>query len=514
MKKWRTGILLLVGFLIMGILAGCGQTERAAEPPAEIKVALVFQPGNLDPARSWNGWFIVKSGMGETLVRLNEEMKLEPWLAKSWRQIDELSWEVELRENVKFHNGDPVDAQAVKASLERCLRLNERAPGLLKIRTITARDNKLIIQTTEPNPALPNYLADPMTVVVNAREANRMGDDFALQPVLTGPYKLQDYQKDVHVVVEKNPHYWGTPPRLQRVTFKFVPDGMSRAMALQSGDVQIAKGIPVADIPAISETPGLRVLSNSSLRVHMIFLNLTRSPLDDLNVRRAINMAVNREALAEDVMHGGAIAAVGPFPSVLPFGSASLAGYDYNPEQARELLEKAGWKMGKDNIREKDGEKLALTLYTYKKRPELPVIAEAVQAQLAEVGIAVKIQVVESVTKILKSGDYDMAIYSINTAPTGDPYYFLNLVFRTGGPSNFNMFSNPEADKLIDLLGESFDVNRRCELARKAQEVILAQAPAVFLVYPKITVGVSEKITGYTVHPSEFYLLQPEVGIK
>ncbi|MCK8827163.1 ABC transporter substrate-binding protein [Natroniella acetigena] len=512
----KAGILVVVMAMLFVVVSGCGQDgAQQVEEKQDLAVGMAFEPGNLDPSEGWNGWFSVQSGMGQTLFRLTEEMELEPWLVKSWEQSDQLTWEIELDEGMKFHNGELVDATAVKNSLERTLEINNRAEGLLRIDSIEVKgDKQLLISTTEPNPALVNYLADPMTVIVNAAEAERLGEEFAQQPVLTGPYQLRDYEKDVEIVVERNDDYWGPTAQLEEITFKFIADEMSRVMAFQSGEVDIAQNIPTSSITNLEQQDGLNVLSNSSLRSHMLYLNLERAPFSDLKVRKAINKAVDRDALAESVMEGGAIAGVGPFPLALPFGGEELAGYNYDLEEANRLLEEAGWELDSDGIREKDGQRLELELYTYDARPELPIIAEVVQAQLKEVGIAIAIRSVENITDVLQNGNYDLAMYSMNTAPTADPGYFLEVVFEAEASSNFNNFGIYKVDQLIAQLSSTFDLEERNRLAQQVQEIILEEAAHLFLVYPTVNMGVSDQVTGYQVHPSEFYLVNESLNLE
>ncbi|MCK8825590.1 ABC transporter substrate-binding protein [Fuchsiella alkaliacetigena] len=506
-------IILIVISLSFLLISGCGQQPTDEIDRDDLNVGMVFEPGNLDPAQSWNGWFVVQSGMGQTLFRLDDNMEVETWLAKDYRQIDELNWEIELPTGVDFHDGQPMDAEAVKNSLKRSLEVNERAPDLLKIDSIDIlAEDKLLITTKEPNPALINSLADPLTTIVNADLAAELGEQFAEEPSLTGPYQLANYQPDVEIVVDRNDDYWGQTPQLKEINFRFISDGMSRVMAFQSGEIDIAQNIPTANVDNLKQTSGLDVLSTSSLRVHMAYFNLEHQHLDSLEVRRAIAKAIDRKSLAEQVMDGGAVAGVGPFPLALPFGGDELDAYEHNLDKAADILTVAGWDLGEDGVRQKNGQKLKLTLHTYDDRPELPMIAETMQAQLKELGIEIQVKSVENISSILDEGNFDLAIYSMNTAPTGDPQYFLDLVFKSGASSNFSNFSETEVDQIISQLANTFEVQEQQRLAHQAQERILEKNPNLFLVYPKVNMGVKEGLTGYQVHPSEFYIIDETIN--
>lgn len=516
-RRCLIALLTIVSLLLSA--AGCGQkaSEKTSSGGGGVGKTITFGlaqwPTNLDPAAEYNGWYVLEFGLGETLFKIDKGMEIKPWLAESWKRVDDLSWEIKIRDNVFFHNNKKVDGKAVKASLERSLRMNKRAPELLDIASIEAEGNEITVKTNHPNPALLNALADPLTVIVDAEAASAMGDAFAMKPILTGPFKLKEYDKDMQVVVERNNNYWGERPKLEMVTFKRIPDANTRIMALQAGEVQVANNIPAESLEAIKKSRSFRTLSWSSVRVHMLIFNVKKPGLDDISVRKAINMAINREDLADKVMKGSGIPAVGPYPLVLPFGGNELKGYSYRPEEARKLLDSAGWKVGPDGIRQKNGKKLEFTVITYQSRPELPVLLEAIQAELRDIGIKINITVVENINDALK-GDFDAALYSMNTAPTADPQYLLEIMFKTGASSNFGKYSNPRLDALIDQLKTAFDKKKRCSIARDAQQILLDDAAFAFVVYPKTIVAMSNKVKGIAPSPTEYYLLTPEVTVE
>jgi len=246
----------------------------------------------------------------------------------------------------------------------------------------------------------------------------------------------------------------------------------------------------------------------------MLVFNLERPGLDDINVRKAINMAINRDDLAQKVMSGTGIPAIGPFPPVLPFGGSELKGYHYDPAGAKRLLDEAGWKRGSDGIRQKGGKKLEYTFLSYKSRPELPVIMEAIQSQLLDIGIKIEINNVENISEAMKGGDFDAAIYSFSTAPTGDPQYMLETVFLTGGDNNFGHYSSEKLDALGRKLQSTFDTEERKTIAKEAQQILIDDAAFAFLVYPKIITAVHKDVEGVVITPTEWYFLNSNVGYK
>lgn len=505
--------MTVVAVLSLFIVSGCGgiaekNGNSGAQEQKTITVGMAQSPTNLDPAEEYNGWYVVKFGLGETLVKMGKNMKIEPWLAESWTKVDDLTWKIKVRDNVVFQNGKKVSGEAVKASLERSIKVNKRAPQLLDIASIKAEGNDVMVKNNHPNPSFIPALADPFAVIADAEAAGTMSS----KPVLTGPFKVKEYVKDVQVVVGKNDTYWGDKAKLDKVAFKFIPDGNTRMMALQAGEIQVADNVPVESMEIIKKSGTFEVLSESSLRTHMLILNTRKPGLDDVKVRKAISLAINREDLGNKVMEGGGIPAIGPFPSALPFGSNELSGYACQPEEAKKLLDNAGWKNGPDNIRQKNGKKLEFTVLCYKNRPELPVLLETIQGELRTIGIKINIANVEKISEALK-GDYDASIYSLNTAPTGDPQYLLETMFRTGASSNYANYSSPRLDALADKLKTTFDSEERNALAKEAQQVVLDDAAYACLVYPKTNMAVNNKVSGIVLSPSEYYMLNSKAAI-
>lgn len=516
--KRLLAFLTITVFLVM-MAAGC-RDDAAKTPQKEEKPLTVGWAQwctNLDPGDGYNGWYATEFGMGETLVKTSKGMKLEPWLAESWEKVDDNTWKIKIRDNVKFHNGKNVDGAAVKASLERTVKMNKRAPGLLDIASIEAKGNEIIVKNNKPNPSFITSLADPFATIVDAAAAEEMGDKFKADPVLTGPFKLKEYVKDERVAVVRNEDYWGEKAKLKDVIFKHIPEPNTRLMALQSGEVQVADKIPAEQIEVLEKDKNLKILSESSVRVHMLIFNLKKPGLNEINVRKAINMAINRDDIAQKVMSGSGVPAVGPSPPVLPFGSG-LKGYDYNVEEAKKLLDEAGWKPGSDGMRQKGGKKLEYNFLSYKSRPEpeIPVLMEAIQSQLKDIGIKIEIKNVESVTMVemMRGGDFDGSIYSFNTAPTGDPQYMMKTIFMTGGDGNYGSYSSEKLDALGKKLQSTFKTEERNSIAKEAQQVLIDDAAFAFLVHPKIITAVHKDVEGLAITPTEYYFLDTKMSYQ
>lgn len=516
MKIKRKIALLLVMVLLCTSLAACGKSNSAPKTVAEDPKSIVFGigqfPTNIDPALEFNGWYVFMFGVGETLVKFTETMEIEPLLADSWTRADDLTWKFQIRQGVKFHNGTAVTAEAVKSSIERSLKLNPRTAEILMIDSMTATGQDLTITTKTPYEALLGNLADPLTIIV---DTTAQTDTFAQAPIGTGPFKIQSYSENKQVVVEKNKEYWGEKALTDLATFNYIKDNNTRSMALQSGEIDIASNISSSNMALYEGNSDYKVDKISSLRIILAYENFSNEFLKDPAVRKAIALGLDRETYAQTLLKGTAVAAVGPFPASLPFGGDKLAGYTYDKAAAAKALAEAGYAdSDQDGILEKNGKKLELRMALYTTRAELPILGEAMQSQLKEIGISLKLESYESVATVLKNKDFDLCLYSVNTATTGDPQSFLTLYFKTGGSANYGGYSNKEVDALIAKLSTERDTQARYNLAIEAQQIILADNADVFLVTPTLNLISKKTVNGLKMYPVEYYLLNNKVTIE
>jgi peptide/nickel transport system substrate-binding protein len=415
-----------------------------------LKVGVPFLFTNQPPDPATGGGFqLIQYGLGETLFRLGQDLRPAPWLATGARQLDERTWRITVRQGVKFHNGSLMEAAAVKASLERAMAMSPAAKARLDIAWIDVNDpSTLALTTTHPNPILPGLLTDPASVIVDAAAAEAMGGAFTAKPVLTGPFKVEEFQQDQELVAAHHAGHWGPAPSLTRVIFRYLPDSQSRVLALQSGDIDIAVYIAPESVPTVQKAPHLAVVSAAPVALDFMYCNHRRAPWQDARVRQAVALAIDREALVKAVMQGEGVAATGPFPPVL-LRCPPLRGQPFDPAQARRLLAQAGYQDNDgDGLVEKDGKTLAMLLLTYRQRPELAPMAEVIQARLKAVGVKVDIRMVEQINAALQRADWDGGMYFNNMVTTGDPHWALSEFFATEGAANFGGYSSPRIDDL------------------------------------------------------------------
>ncbi|NLH01369.1 MAG: ABC transporter permease subunit, partial [Clostridiales bacterium] len=280
-KMKRKLALFLAAFMPLGTLSACGQKKPEESPGASADAAKenaapadfvcgVYNFSKIDPADGYNGWGTMRYGVGETLFKLDDNLKVVPLLATAYKLSDDkLTWTIKLRDGVLFHNGDAMDGAAVKASLERLVAKNERAASDLKIASIEAKGNTVSITTTEPNPTLVNALCDPYACIVDA-DADNGETDFEMYPVCTGPYVVKEYTPDVSAYLEPFADYWGGTPKCKSVTVKAIPDVDTLSLAMQNGEIDAAYGLSYDTLPLFSNSDKYKVTQAATTRVYML----------------------------------------------------------------------------------------------------------------------------------------------------------------------------------------------------------------------------------------------------
>ena len=530
-KAW---LLTIVSIMVVLVLAACGNNKNVTTSSSDaagkstdvdasgaasatgagnkshLNVALFWLGSSLDPAEEWNGWTLTRAAIGETLVQFDEQMKMVPKLADKWDRIDDKTWHFHIRDGVTFHNGNPVTADAVKKSIERSISLNERGQSTLPIASMTAEGQDLTIKTTQPDASLLGNIAEPLFIIVDTSADT---SKFKTEPIATGPFMVTGYTPDQEIQVKKYDKYWGSAADLDTMTLKYIKDDSTRALALQSGEIDVASNVGRSNMPLFQDKTQYTIDEIPSLRTQFVWFNTTHPLLSDPKVRRAISYGIDREMYANTLVGGQA--AKGPFTSALPFGYDKIKGYDYEPEKAKQLLDEAGYKdTDGDGIRDKDGKKLSLQLILNSAYESDSIVAAAMQSQLKEIGVGLELTSYEDLTDHQKSGNYDLALTSINTGITGDPQYILDFYFKTGAEWNVGGYSNPKLDQLIERLHSEFDVEKRYALAAEAQQMILDDAAYMFLTYTPINIVSKSNVKGATMYPIDFYLLDRNIKVE
>ena len=458
-------------------LAACAPAAApAAEAPAAgetspktggvLDYALVDEPTALDPnLSSLRSDQIVFFSIYDCLVALDPEtQEFVPWLATSWETSEDgLSYTFHLREDVKFHDGTPFNAEAVKFNFDRVhnpdLTSHATAPFGSYGSSEVLDEYTVKVNLVEPIAAFLDYVSFSYRMVSPAA-VEKWGDaDFGRHPVGTGPYKFVEWVANDHIALEKNPDYnWAPkialhqgPAYLDQVNFRQIPESGTRIALLENGEIQVAVTVPAVEAQRLQEDPNFKLIVGYVPGVPFHFaLNITKPPTDELAVRQAMNYGVDREAIVKTIYGAyqtlGANTAAYNVLTPNTFGyDATAALYDYNPEKAKQLLDEAGWvDTDGDGIREKDGQPLHVILGTW----ETQSVADVVQAQLREIGFDIEVRVSPALT-VNEQQQQGVSNGSPLPAARSDPDVLRTFMHSSNiGGFNFYFVNDPELDSL------------------------------------------------------------------
>lgn len=516
MDNWRAGltrtaasvVLALVSLGSAVILAGCG--AKAADPNT-VTVAIESSPTNLDPrigvdAQSER----IDELIFDSLVKKDANFNLQPDLATSWDTPNPLTYIFHLRTGVKFQNGQPLTARDVKWTLDSVRDhtiLTAKYQAYRNVASIDAPDSQtIVIHMKQPDAALLWSLSDGALGIVPYGS----GRDFQQHPIGTGPFRFVSQELDKEVVLERNPLSWQTAPKIARLRFEVVPDEMTRALALRKGSADIASNALSPDmIWSMRKDPTLAIAEEPGTMVQYLTFNLRDRYLRDTRVRQAIAYAMNRPLLIATLLRGMAH----PADSLLPPGqwayTGDVAHYNYNPEQARRLLDDAGYEPGKDGIR------FHLTMKT-SNDAGTRVLAMALQQQLRAVGIALDVRSFEFATFYSDISHGSFGMYSLHWAGGNeDPdifrYSFASSSFPPHGV-NRGDYSNAEVDTLLQAAATESDQAKRRSAYVQVQQILAKDLPTLPLWYLDSIVIYNRRLSGVKSSPSgNFYFLETAI---
>jgi len=303
-KFFVLGVMAVLAAALL-TLGGCGSTtsDSSGAKGKSMVVGVNLFSTTLDPHKDYDGWFVVRYGLGETLARVSDKMTLEPWLATKWEMLDATTWKITLRDGVKFHTGAPMTAEAVKASLERSIASNKRGPANLAIDTMEAAGQELTIRTKEPRPDLIYELCDPYCAIVDVQAAQG-ADGFRNTVAGTGPFKVKSFTENISVVVTAFDDYWGGKAKLDEVEFRYLNDPDTRMMSLQSGDIDASINIDSKNLQLFEDAGKYTVSRCPSMRATYVFFNTKNRFLQDKNLRTALIMAADKKSYLKSVLGG------------------------------------------------------------------------------------------------------------------------------------------------------------------------------------------------------------------
>lgn len=492
------------------LAAACGGKSESGSPSAP-RDTLVFAASadatTLDPHNTTDTESDqVIMMMYETLIGFDPDMRIVPRLAERWEvAADGVTWTFHLRRGIRFHDGTPFNAEAVRRNFARVLdpvAKHKRLVLFNMVREVEAVDEATVRITTKyPFGGFEPTMAHVSAAIVNPTVAERFGSEFGLgadRASGTGPYKIVSWKKDQEIVLERHDDYWGEQGRTRRIVYRPIPEAASRVLALEAGDVDVITRVPSADIARLEKESGIRVTKTPSVGMQQFRFNVTKKPYSDRRVRQAISYAINRRAIVDNLVSSFARPSTSALTPIMR-GYANLGEIPYDPEKAKQLLTAAGYPNG-----------FQTRIATTPRYPMGVELAEAVAADLKKVGIEAAIDVIEWGTMVtywagLPPEKNPQEIFIMGAgASTADADWGLRPIFQTAptNENNYGYYSNAEFDKVIEAAMRETDAAKRAQLYRRAQEIVYLEDPGAIWLFDTLYVVASRaNVDGVTPSP-------------
>ena len=466
-------LVLIIAFMLM--LVGCGEKPVSKEGKEELVIALDrYLPGKKPP----DGIGVAScTQVYEPLLFLNNKLEIQPGLVTSWERIDDLNWRLKLRKGVKFHNSKEFDAESAKYIF--IMNLDKTGYTAQRIKEVVNQDSfkiadkhTLEVKTIKPYPFFPALLTHPSVVGVEP-EAFEKGEI-----VGTGPYKLIEDVTDQHVIVERNDDYWGKKPFFKRVIFKIVPDENTRLMALKTGEVDMAL---YPSLPSLKELQKEYSTFNGFKGLPYLMFNFEKPYNKDINFRKALCMAIDKEKIAKEIYQKTAEPANSLIPKELLYSiEGEYNGLPYSQEEAKKMLEKAGFKdTNNDGYVDKDGKNLELKFVFFSPEQEYKAMVETVASGLRDIGIKVNIAAMEMASfdeVIFEKGNYDICLDGTGIFWGSSSTMLYDHFYSKSGLLGFHRLQDEQLDKLIE---EGMELESRNEIKDAAVKYKAAQKRAI-----------------------------------
>jgi peptide/nickel transport system substrate-binding protein len=492
---------------------------HAQTPPNVLVVGQIAEPKALDPAQvTAVNDFRIMMNLYDGLVRYADgTLEVEPSLASEWSiSEDGTVYTFTLRDDVSFHDGSEFDAEAVVFNFERMLDedhpYHDTGPFPLAfffdaIDEVEATgEHEVTFTLEEPYAPFLSNLAYPTGLMVSPAAVETHGEDIGRHPSGTGPFRFEEWESNSRVVVTRNEDYWDGAPSLEAVVFRPITDANTRVAEMLSGGIDLMVEVPPDNVADLAEDEAFEVYEQAGPHLWFLILNTREGPFQDKAMRQAVNYAIDKRSLVDDVLQGTAEVAAGPIPPAFEWAyNEELEPYPHDPDKARELIEEAGH------------EGAELTFYVTEGGSGMldPVpMGSAIQADLAEVGLEVEIETYEWNTFLDRvnpglEGKADMAQMAWMT---NDPDTLPFLALRTDampdeGGFNSGYYSNEEVDELLEQARKSVNQDERASLYREMQTIVHEEAPWAFIANWKQNAVAGANVENFRLQPSFFLLL-------
>lgn len=526
MLTWRSvGRMTLIGLAFVGLLP-LSLVQAQPRPGGEVVLVSPEEPDTLDAQKTSAA---VTGNMmrflGDTLVTKDLRGNYTAGLARTWTvSRDGLTWTFQLKDNVKFHDGTPLNAQAVEGSVKRALAPETKSPiaGALfgPVASVQATGAQtVVIRLKEAFSPFLDNLTDPRAMIISPQAVQQLGDRFGRSPVGTGPFKFQEWRSADRIILVRNPDYqWGPayvhsgPVYLERLILRIAPEAAAQVAAFERGEISIS-------FPGVVPATDVRRLQASGKYTFFTFLrkglaemmefNVTKEPFTDVRVRRAFAFGIEKKSILHIALEDLGEVAHGPLPPSIWGYWDGISGYapGYDPGQAKRLLAEAGWQAGSGGVLQKDGRPFTFTAFI----PPTDLArktAQIVQAQLRAYGIQMEIQAFEFGTLLarLRAGEHQAEFLGY-TYTSPDIFYLWFHSANVGTGLAFSHNKDRALDKMIEDSRTETSPQKRLEIYRDLQKYVVDKALWVPLFINTNYVAIQSNVQGVRIHPDGFVVL-------
>lgn len=489
--------------LLVTLLLALAALPAAIAEERTLRVVSPWEITSLEPSRA--GYVFTRMEVAETLTGADDGGLATPALAASWTVSDDgLVWRFRLREGARFHDGTAVTAEAVVAALERA----RAAPGVLgnaPIASFAALPGTVEIRLTRPFVALAAFLAHFSTQVLAPAAYDAEGRVRAV--IGSGPYRVVTVEPPQRLEVARAETWEGPPPAIGRASLLAAGRGETRAALAESGQADLVYTLDPASLERLKRNPRITVIARPIPRTITLKLNAADPRLADPRARAALSAAIDRQGIARAILRAPEMAATQLFPPTLAeWHVPGLAPLAHAPEHAEALLAELGWRKGPDGILVREGRAFRLTLRTFPDRPELPVIAAALQDQWRRIGVALEVSIgnASEIPAGHRDGTLEVGLLARNFSLVPDPIGTMLQDFSPGGGDWGAMGWSSEAmARALAALSATTDAAERARLRGEIAAILQAELPILPIAWYQHTLAASKRLAGVTLDPLE-----------
>lgn len=482
--------------------AASGQAPAAAKGSKSLVFAWGLDPRTFDPAiNNASVEQTIDLHVYDSLTALDPKGKVLPALAESWSNPDPKTWRFKLREGVKFHNGEPFNAEAVKFTIDRIFdpEVKSTSKDRFQVEKTSVVDQSTIdIQLKAPSPLFLKSVAAYLFIAEPKYMREKGIEAAGISPVGTGAFRFREWVKGVHITLDRNPDYWGGPPKYDSLTFKTLPQPASRVAALKAGEVDLVVDLDPTAAKDLQNSSEIKVLSVPSYRnIYVMVNHRVDSPVQKREVRQALNMAIDKDALVRDILEGHGTPLDGqPYTAMWSNGyNAAYQKIAYDPEKAKQTLAAAGYPNGFEI-------EFVTPQGRYVRDKEM---TEAIAGQLEKVGVKAKISITEWANYMsrLQSKQAGALTFTGQGIVSLDPLEHFQSYWRSAG--TVSQYNNPAFDELAAKAWTEMDDARRGQLVQQGITMLIEDAANLWLYQQHQIYGMRGKVKSWTPSNTEMF---------